>query len=813
MFKSFLFKLVAAGLVGLTLVGCKSDAERAEEFFQSGMELLESGDVDRAIVQFRNVFEFAPNHRETLRTLAAVRLDQENPVAAYQQFLRISEQYPDDYDARLNLAELAFSLGSWPEFERHGSAVVEMRPDETRVQIIGLGLQYREAILGDDGPAIDALTTQAETLLSEAPQSVILNSLLVQSYGQDGRIADALERIDVLLSVTPDELPLHMQRLQLVVQLQDDEGIEAQLREMVTRFPENEEVQGMLLRFYVSQQRLDDAEGFLRELSDPADEDPEMFLALVRFISQVRGEDAARVELERAAAVNPRPARFLGILAMMDFQAGDQQGGIAQMEQILDGADVAQEDIQLIKTNLARMLVTTGNQVGARRQVEEVLTQNPSNVEALKIQAAWQIQSDQVEEALVNLRAALDLAPEDIQVMNLLYEAHQRLGDANLAREYLALAVEVSGNAPETSLRYARLLIQEERYRPAEDVLLPALRQEPQNLELLGMLGELYLRMEDIPRATQVIDTLNRIDSDQFRRMANALQTQLLARQSGTEEAVAFLEGLAAAEGSSEFDRLTLMRARLQVGETEQALSIAQELLAENPDDLMLKQAFAVTLGANGDVAESRALLREVVDAEPGATNAWVQLIGAARRMGEDESTVLALLDEGIEATDRSAQLLWIRATLLERSGDIDGAIGIYEELYERDSSSVIFANNLASLLATYKDDAESLERAWTVGRRLRNIDNPLLQDTYGWLLYRRGDFEEAVSYLEKAAAALEDPIVVAHLGFAYAAVERNDEALEQLQRAVDLAGPADTRARIEAARSEIVRLQTPQEN
>ena len=72
--------------------------------------------------------------------------------------------------------------------------------------------------------------------------------------------------------------------------------------------------------------------------------------------------------------------------------------------------------------------------------------------------------------------------------MNLMHEAYTRLGDTNLAREYLALAVEASGNAPEPSLRYARALMQEDRYLPAEDVLLPALQQAPGNVELLTLL-------------------------------------------------------------------------------------------------------------------------------------------------------------------------------------------------------------------------------------------------------------------------------------------------------------------------------------
>ena len=458
------------------------------------------------------------------------------------------------------------------------------------------------------------------------------------------------------------------------------------------------------------------------------------------------------------------------------------------------------------------MFVSTGNQVGARREVEEVLAQNAANVSALKMQAIWQLQADEVDEAIANLRVALDNAPEDVQVMNLLYDAYLRLGDPDVAREYLALAVDASGNSPETSLRYARLLIEEERYLPAEDVLLPALRQAPENVSLLGLLGQLYLRMEDNSRATQVIDTLNRIDTDRSRALANQLQVAALNQQGGTDEAIAYLESLANQEDAGVRDQLALANARLQAGQTEEALQITQELVAENPENLRLKQALASTQEANGDLSDAEASLREILAEVPQADRTWLQLSRVVRRQGQVDAAN-TIIDEAIEATNRSPNVMWAKASLLERDGDVDAAIAIYEEIYAQNSGSIIVANNLASLLATYKNDEESLERAWVVGRRLKDVDSPAVQDTYGWLLFRRGQVAEAVPYLENAAAALEDPIVQAHLGFAYASLERNEEALAQMQKAVDLAGPADTRERIEEARAEISRLRSLPEN
>jgi tetratricopeptide (TPR) repeat protein len=121
-------------------------------------------------------------------------------------------------------------------------------------------------------------------------------------------------------------------------------------------------------------------------------------------------------------------------------------------------------------------------------------------------------------------------------------------------------------------------------------------------------------------------------------------------------------------------------------------------------------------------------------------------------------------------------------------------------------------ANNLASLISTYREDQESLERAYTIARRLRGSDVPPFQDTYGWIAYRRGEYEEALAHLEPAAAALpEDPLVQYHLGMTYLALGRGEEALEfSCAARCELAGPDDPRPQFEIARDRSRRSRPP---
>jgi tetratricopeptide (TPR) repeat protein len=183
--------------------------------------------------------------------------------------------------------------------------------------------------------------------------------------------------------------------------------------------------------------------------------------------------------------------------------------------------------------------------------------------------------------------------------------------------------------------------------------------------------------------------------------------------------------------------------------------------------------------------------------------------ISRLRTRQEDPDGARSTLVSALETKPNDPTLLWAQASYLEEDGDINSAIDIYEALYERDTTSIIVANNLASLLATYRTNQASLERAWQIARRFRDTEIPALQDTYGWITHRRGESEEAIVYLEPAAEGLSlDPIVQFHFAEALFAVGRKEDALVQYRLVLDLAGATDTRPQIGIARARIQEIE-----
>jgi tetratricopeptide (TPR) repeat protein len=824
--KGFVVLLIT--LMMSSLAACDSAEEQAEQHYQSALELIAAGDLDRAVVEFRNVFKLNPSHKEARLGFAQLQEQRGNLSDAYGQYLRLVEQTPDSIEALRALARLAADQGNWAEADRHVAVALSLVPGDKDLLAVQTGSAYAKAIADTDTAARHAAAETARKLLVDLPQNILLRRVSIDDLLQDQKLDQALTELDAAQALAPNEQSFYMMRLAALSSQDRQDEIETVLKQMVEVFPEDPTMGATLVRWYVSRKDLDKAEAFLRTAIDPASPDfGPARLTLVAFLSQFRGPDAALAELdkiieanktaepakttgetaEQAQASAASPAMFRAMRASILFDRGEQDQAITEMEQVLAGAEPSDEQRNL-KTTLARMKQVAGNSVGARALVEEVLAEDAGHVEALKLKAAWLIDDDDLATAISLLRSALDAKPQDAQIMTLMARAYERDGNPELMGEMLSLAVQASNSAPAESLRLAAYLEQQDKLIPAETVLIDALRLDRTNVSLLVPLGNIYVGLKDWGRATSVADSLLRLDTPEATTAAQTLRAAILQAQNKATEALDYLQGLVEEGSGGAAAQLAILRTHLTNGDTAKALAYSGDLLATDPQNAALRFMNAVVKDAAGDKAGAEKMLRDLVAEDSGRLAVWNALYRQMIGLGRTEDAA-AVLDQALAALPDAPDLLWAKAGALERAGDIEGAIAIYQAMYDKDSSNAIIANNLASLLSGFRDDPESLERAFAVAKRLRGSTLPPFQDTYGWLLHLRGETEEALDYLEPAALGLaDDPVVQFHLASVYQALKRPQEAMAQYQKVLALVGELDTRPFVVTSRTELARLQ-----
>lgn len=797
---SRLFLMTLASCATLALAGCESDEDRAEAYFQSGLAFLAEGEKERAALELRNVFNHDGFHKEARLAYAALMQDLNRPSEAYGQYLRLVEQYPDTIEARVALAKMAVAQNNWPEVERHGNAAIALAPDDPEVIAIDLANRYRAAALADDTETRAALAVEAEPLLAElraqeGGNSDALVRLLIDNYLFTEQPAKALEVVDAALERTPMLEDLNILKVRLLAELNDREGTETHLKAMVTMFPENDEIKQAMIRWFMSQNDVAGAEAFLREKAGDDTGPTEGHVQVLQLLQSTQGVEASRAELVRLQTANAGTENanfYTGMIAAMDFQAGERDKAIADMRGAIDASEAGPQKIRL-QVTLAEMLRTTGATEEAKALVDTVLEEDTSNVSALQMRAADLIQNDRTGDAIVSLRTALDQEPRNADTLTLLAQAHERDGDTDLVGERLAMAMEASGNAVPQVMRYARFLLAQDRPQVALTVLEDGSRRNRGNLQVLGALANLHIRNNNWSEAEAIVAQL-RTGTAPAQRMATQLETRILQGLDRTDESLALLRdqlGELSDDDTNEKIRAIGMIIQTQIrgGKIDAARKTLNGALTENPNNTGMRLINAALSAIEGNVEQSETIYRQLIEEFPQSEIPVRLLINTLIGTGRPDKAREVLEDALVAVPDRP-NLLSIKASYLEQDEDFDGAIAIYEQLYELNSGSPVVANNLASLITSHKDDAESLARAANIARRLRGTEVPAFQDTYGWIAYRRDNFEEALEYLEPAAAGLpRDPLVQYHLAMTYVALNQTDKAKAQLEKTLEIAG------------------------
>jgi Flp pilus assembly protein TadD len=121
-----------------------------------------------------------------------------------------------------------------------------------------------------------------------------------------------------------------------------------------------------------------------------------------------------------------------------------------------------------------------------------------------------------------------------------------------------------------------------------------------------------------------------------------------------------------------------------------------------------------------------------------------------------------------------------------EQKDDIPKAREAYEKVLAANPRFAAAANNLAWI---YSEHGGDKDKALALARTAKEVapDDPRISDTLGWILYKRGQHQQALVLLKESASKLPDnPQVQYHLGKAYVQVGDKDGARKALTVAVN---------------------------
>jgi cellulose synthase operon protein C len=802
----FLLLLLLLATV-LGLAGCDTVEERAEKHYERGMALLEEGDTERALLEFRNVFRLDNAHVPALSQYAALLDAQGDIQGAAKHYLRVVELDPQNSGAHRHLAEILVTLQDFGEAEIHASEALRHKPEDPLARGLKAMLDYRK---DQDRPGAVA---RAEAVIAEAPEIVAAHMVLIADRLSAEDLDAALARTDAALAVVPGDEGLHLARLSILEKQGETEAIGEQLTRMVGLFPENAGVREALIQWHLRAGDINAAEAVVRAGGTAGD--PQATLDVVQFLYEWRGAEAASAELERLAAGAEDSVPYLRVLAEINFTEGRKDKAIAALRALLAEATPS-EETRGIQVMLAGMLADTGAAKESAALVKTVLAEEPGHPDALKLRARAEIAAGDPDAAIRDMRLALTRAPEDPEIMTIMALAYERAGNRDLMGERLALAVEVSKNGVAESLSYASYLMQENRPGPAKDILGDALRRAPDSLDLWHMLGRIALFEDDWREAIRIMDRLRADGSPEAMALAASLETESLEAWDETGLLAGLLADMTRA-GGAESDLAREVIPDLARGEVTAARLYLDELLQGDPANVPAYLLLGSIHAAENKTVQAEALYRDAIAAVPEDARAYEALVNLLSSQGQ-EAEAAAVAVEGLEAAGPTPHLQFALAGFAEAHGDIPRAVALYEAVHQADPGNLVAANNLASLLTTgvaanpadrSAAEAARLEQAVGIAQNLKEVGLPPLQDTYGWILFLQGEASAAYSYLEPAARGLPDNAQAQyHWAEAAHALEDWDTAKAAFGRALELHAAGNSLPQAEIARVRLAEIE-----
>ena len=771
-----LIRRPAAALALILLVAaCDSVEDRVADHYERGQQLLEDGVEAKAVLEFRNALQLNTDHAPSHMALGLIAEGNNNLQAAFIRYKRVTEIDNKHYEARVKITRFLILADSLDDAAESYAIAKALRPEAADTYVLDAALALREDRMNDMRASLDKA-------LAIDPKNVDAALLDVNFVLKTGTDADALTRANKALALDPTSLQINTIKLQIYQRQGDSKGVGEQLIRMVGYYPDNIRLIEAQARWAVQAGEVATAETALRSLAALQPDKRVAAFDLVRYIRAQKGEAAGREELNRMIAEADDPFDLRLMLAQYEEETGNQDIAYEMLRDLTLVEDVGQAN--RARVALARSVLRNGDRDTGLGIIQEALAADPREVEALVIWAAHLIEEGRLDEATPYIRSGLNESPEDVRLLMLSGQLQERLGNIDLATDRMARAVRIRDYHPGVVEPYVQFLSRIGRDQAIETILVEANRRHPNEERILDQLGFIRAKLGDWRGADRIANQLSQTNPDRARQ----LRAAILIGQERFDEGADLLRNLPEDQRQRAASIAALVQTYIRQGEIDKATQFLDGLLVENPDNLQALGLRGNLYLAAGDRKAAISAYEKILIADPGNAGARSALARMFQMTGEIAEAEDELLS-GLEVNPDNLFLKTRLAQFRELQGEFNSAIDLYTEVYDRVPNSLLITNNLASLLADHRaDDPASVDRAYQLASRLRDSPYPHYRDTYGWTRYLRGEYEEALTYIEPVIETLPlNAWVHYHLGKVYLALDRAKDAKKHLQLAADL--------------------------
>lgn len=287
---------------------------QAQEHWERGRALADSGDLEEAAVELRLAVALAPSHPEYVYTLGVILAKQgklEEAASRFQQALKFD---PENLAIRQNLAAAEWQVGKLPDAVRNLQFILKQRPNDQEASFL-LGMVLENS--GEYDKAAKLLAA-AHDRLRLHPESV---AALLHCYYEISKRAEAHDLENSLLRDSSQTQAIFLSA-GVAEEAGDYQAAERMLVAVRDSYPSSTEVNYQLAVLRYRTGKYSDAEDILKRLVVEGDETSK-YLNLLAWCFAKQGETQEAVKaFDRAVDLDPRKVSNYIDLATVLMDAG-----------------------------------------------------------------------------------------------------------------------------------------------------------------------------------------------------------------------------------------------------------------------------------------------------------------------------------------------------------------------------------------------------------------------------------------------------------------------------------------------------------
>lgn len=759
--KSLSKRIVLKALISASflaaLASCGGGEDQQAKYLERAQEHFENENFDKATVDARNVLQINPKNMVAKTILADISLESGDLRKAFGSYSGILEEEPGNVDANVGLSRIHIAVRDYQKSLEHAEDALAVEPGNTKAQgfkaLSLMGLEKND----------EAFELAQSTLAVDAGNSAAL-AVVTQHFASQDSFADALPMLEKGAEANPDEPTITIMKFGVHQALEDKPGMERELISLTERFPEAEQYSTMLAGFYIREGESEKAEATVRRYAEENDTHEAKNRVVVYLLQQESQEKA--IAQAKAYIDEDKDTRMINALAEVYLFTGDQEKGI---ETLYQSVETDSESVGAIeaRARLVQIYLQDKNFDQASALIGDILDIESENEVALMARSAIYLSNGEIKEAITDLRTVTKNNPENMEAIRVLSQAQEAIGNRDLALDSYKRMIALGDRDPQTLASAARLAIQADQFEEAEQFIRAALEQQESqddpslvtNLVRLLALKEDWTEAESF--AQRLVENENSAALGHYLKGAIALQTDraddsldhFKASLDAQPEAIESLAAYAAqlSKQSSEAEAVEFVEGHCQAHSFASCHYVLGTFYAQQQ---------------NFDAAEQE--LRKSLDMDDKAVRTYRQL-AKVYVYKRDAVNYEATLTDAIESTN-SVEMKFDLATFFFGQKKYQQSVDIYEEIIAANPERALAAkNNVSMIYVDYLSSDENQLLAQSYIADLQESDNPAYLDTVGWVSYKLGDYDQAVTYVKAAVDKVGDhPLLRFHLGMAY---------------------------------------------